>query len=177
MSAKSFVIDGINRAVGISFFTILLMGMVATLQSSGLIDQLVEFASKRSKTPRQAEGWIAGTVGAAVLLTTHSIVAILMVADFATKTGEQSGIAPVRRSNILSLVTCVFPFLLPYFIPVILMANTTQSGSAFGIPAIAPLQAGLFNFVAWALLLVTILVVLFGYGRKEDTIVNEKNES
>jgi O-antigen/teichoic acid export membrane protein len=40
-SARSFVIDGIERAVGISFFTILLMGLVATLQASGVLQLLL----------------------------------------------------------------------------------------------------------------------------------------
>lgn len=168
ISATSFVIDGINRAVGISFFTILLMGLVATLKSSGVIQKLVDFAAERSKTQKQAEGWISGTVGAAVLLTTHSIVAILMVSEFANKTGEKSNIHPIRRANILSLTTCVFPFLLPYFIPTILVANTTASGQEYGIPSVAPLQAGMYNFVAWALLLILILVIFFSYGRKTD---------
>ena len=61
MSAQSFVIDGINRAVGISFFTILLMGLVASLKASGLVSRLVQFAAKSSKTKRHAEAWIAGT--------------------------------------------------------------------------------------------------------------------
>lgn len=167
-TAKSFVIDGINRAVGISFFTILLMGLVATLKASGLVDRLVAFASGRSKTPQHAESWIAGTVGGAVLLTTHSVVAILMVAEFANKTGEQMGVSPKRRANILSMVVCIFPFLLPYFIPVILMANTTLAGEEFGIPPVAPLEAGLYNFVAWGLILMVMVVLIFGYGRKTD---------
>ncbi len=166
--AKSFVIDGINRAVGISFFTILLMGLVATLKASGLIEKLVLFASQRSRTPQHAEGWIAGTVAAAVLLTTHSIVAILTVAEFANTTGERMHISARRRANLLSLVVCVFPFLLPYFIPVILMANTTLSGEEYGIPPVAPLEAGLYNFVAWGLLLMVILSLLLGYGRQQD---------
>jgi len=174
ISATSFIIDGINRAVGISFFTILLMGLVATLKSSGVIQKLVDFASERSKTKKQAEGWISGTVGAAVLLTTHSIVAILMVSEFANKTGEKSNINPIRRANILSLTTCVFPFLLPYFIPTILVANTTASGQEYGIPSVAPLQAGMYNFVAWALLLILILVIFFSYGRKTDRSSNNE---
>lgn len=167
-TAKSLIIDGINRAVGISFFTIFLMGLVATLKASGLIDQLVLFASKRINNDRQAESWIASTVGAAVLLTTHSIVAILMVAEFSNRTGSEQGVSPKRRANILSMIVCVFPFLLPYFIPVILMANTTQSGAEFDLPAVSPLQAGLFNFVAWGILGVAIASILFGYGRKGD---------
>lgn len=167
-TAKSFIIDGINRAVGISFFTILLMGLVATLQAGGLINRFVLFASQRIRTSSQAEAWIAGAVGAAVLLTTHSIVAILMVADFANQTGEKMGISPTRRANLLSLVVCVFPFLLPYFIPVILMANTTATGAEYGIPPVTPLQAGLYNFVSWALLGMTIFVVGLGLGSRKD---------
>ncbi len=166
--AKSFVIDGINRAVGISFFTILLMGLVATLKASGLVEKLVNFAEKHSHTQKHAEGWIAATVWAAVMLTTHSIVAILMVAEFANTTGEKMKITPQRRANILSLVVCVFPFLLPYFIPVILMANTTNSGAEFNVPMVSPLEAGMYNFVAWGLLLMALLTILFGYGKSKN---------
>jgi len=169
MVAKSFVIDGINRAVGISFFTILLMGLVASLKASGLVHQLVQFAEKHSQTPQHAEAWIAGTVGTAVLFTTHSIVAILMIAEFSNTTGEKMGIAPQRRANILSLIVCTFPFLLPYFIPVILMANTTQSGQDFGIPTVSPLEVGLYNFVAWGLFLIALSTVFLGFGRNRNS--------
>lgn len=171
MSAQSFVIDGINRAVGISFFTILLMGLVACLKASGLISRLVEFASRHSTSVLQAEAWIAGTVGGAVLLTTHSIVAMLMVADFSNTTGKRMGIQPTRRSNLLSLVVCVFPFLLPYFIPVILMANTTSSGAEFGIASVPPLETGLYNFVSWGLLAMLLVSLFLGYGRAKDQSV------
>jgi Na+/H+ antiporter NhaC len=125
------------------------------------VDRLVAFANKNSNTPRKAEGWIAATTSVAVLLTTHSIVAILMVADFVRKSGGQQGIDPIRRANLLSLVVCVFPFLLPYFIPVILMANTTNSGASLGIPSVAPLQAGLYNFTAWGLAVMTLGTLLW----------------
>lgn len=154
--AQSFIIEGINRATGISFFTILLMGLVETLKRSGLIDRLVKWAARHSHSPRQAESWIAAAGSMAVLLTTHSIVAILMVTDFTRQTGEKQGIDPIRRANILSMVVCVFPFLLPYFIPVILMANTTNSGKPFDIGAVSPLQAGLHNFISWGLGFITI---------------------
>lgn len=169
-TATSFIIDGINRAVGISFFTILLMGLVATLKASGLINKLVDYAAKRSKTKRQAEYWISGTISAAVLLTTHSAVAILMVSEFANKTGEKMGVPSTRRANLLSLVACTFPFMLPYFIPIILMTNMSRSGEEFGIPSVTPLEIGLHNFVSWGLLAMVIIVVIFGYGRKEKSV-------
>jgi Na+/H+ antiporter NhaC len=167
-SAQSFVIDGINRAVGISFFTILLMGLVSTLKASGLLDRLVGFSAKRSRTLRHTEAWISGAVSAAVLLTCHSIVAILTVGEFARETGEKVGLHRYRRANLLSLVVCTFPFILPYFIPVILMANTTYSGKDYGIPPVSPLQTGLHNFISWALMAMVLFAVISGYGRHSD---------
>lgn len=166
--ATSFVIDGINKAIGISIFTILLMGLVATLKASGLVDQLVNFAESRSQTPRQSELWIAAAASVAVLLITHSIVAILTVSEFADKTGRNMNISAIRRSNLLSLVVCVFPFLLPYFIPVILMASTSSSGQELGIATVSVLEVGIYNFLAWGLMLMTILAVVFGYGHTTD---------
>ncbi len=167
-SAQSFVIDGINRAVGISFFTILLMGLVSTLKASGLLHRLVDFSAKRSRTLRHTEAWISGAAGAAVLLTCHSIVAILTVGEYARETGEKIGLHRYRRANLLSLVVCTFPFILPYFIPVILMANTTTSGMEYGIPPVSPLQVGLHNFISWALLAMVLFAVISGYGRHSD---------
>lgn len=166
--AKSFIIDGINRAVGLSFFTMLLMGLVATLKASGIMASLVDFATLHAKTKKQAEGWIAGVMSTAVLLTTHSIVAILMVTDFSNKTGEKLGVPKIRRANLLSLMACVFPFIFPYFIPVILMANMTASGEEFGIPQVGPLKVGLYNFMSWGLLVMALMTLFFGYGKKQS---------
>ncbi|MFK2819034.1 Na+/H+ antiporter NhaC family protein [Flavobacteriaceae sp. LMIT009] len=167
-TAKSFVIDGINRAVGLSIFTILLMGLVATLKASGIMTKLVDFSAMRAKTKKHAESWIAGVMSAAVLLTTHSIVAILMVTDFSNKTGEKFGVAKTRRANLLSLVACIFPFLLPYFIPVILMANMTNSGQEFGIAQVSPLQVGLYNFMSWGLLIIALVAIFLGFGKTKN---------
>jgi Na+/H+ antiporter NhaC len=162
--AESFIIDGIERAVGISFFTILLMGLVAALQASGVLQRLVDFAHRRSRSVRSGETWIVAAVSGAVLLTCHSIVAILTVGEFTRQMGERMGIGRYRRANLLSLTVSTYPFLLPYFIPVILMANTTASGLEYGMPRLSPLQAGLHNYFSWAVLLVLCLTVFFKLG-------------
>jgi len=175
-SARSFVIDGIERAVGISFFTILLMGLVATLQASGVLQRLVDFAHKRSRSVRSSETWIVGAVSGAVLLTCHSIVAILTVSEFARQMGEKKGIPRYRRANLLSLTVSTYPFLLPYFIPVILMANTTASGADYGLPRLSPLQAGLHNYFSWAVLIILIFALALGYGRRTDAQMGTDHE-
>ena len=165
-TARSFVIDGINRGLGISVFTIFLIGLVAGVEASGLLDRLVDFSSGRVRSVRSAEAWIVGVVGGVVLLTCHSIVAILTVGEFARETGERFGIHRYRRANLLDLTVSTFPFILPYFIPVILTANATGAGAAYGLAAVTPLQVGLHNFHSVAVLIVVIWAVVTGFGRR-----------
>lgn len=170
--ATSFIIDGINRSVGISFFTILLMGLVETIKASGVFSKLIDFASGRIHSTRASENWIVSMTSAAVLLTTHSIVAILMVREFVNATGKKSTISSIRRANLMSLAVCFFPFVLPYFIPVILMANMTQTGNEFNVPSLGPLEVGMYNFVAWGLLGAMVLSVFLGPKFKSNNPPN-----
>jgi len=176
--ANSFIIDGINRAVGISFFTILLMGLVSTVKASGLLERLASFSSQKIETARQAEGWIVGSVSLIVLVTAHSVVAVLSVSEFVRQAGEQMNINKYRRANLMGLVVCTFPFILPYFIPVILMSNATLSGVDFNIQSVSPLDVGLHNFFSWSLMIVTFFAVFTGYGRKSipEVDMNTKEE-
>lgn len=163
--ARGIILEGLERGIGISILTLLLMGLVTSLQATGVLNRIVGFAQKRSKTPRAAEWWIFGAVSSSVLLTMHSVVAILTVGEFARETGGRFGISSYRRANILDVTTSSFPFILPYFIPTILAAGTTASGEGFGMPRVSPLDTGLHNFHSWMLLIVIVLAIWTGYGR------------
>lgn len=166
--ATSLIIDGINRSVGISFFTILLMGLVETIKASGVLDRLLDYAADKVQSEKSAQRWISAIASLAVLLTTHSIVAILMVKEFVQATGKQAGISGINRANLMSLAACFFPFVLPYFIPVILMANMTQTGNEFDLPSLGPLEVGLFNFVSWGLFGVLIILLMAGARKRAN---------
>lgn len=165
-TTHSLLIDGINRGLGISVFTIFLLGLVSAIKAGGLVDALVSFSGRRVRSVRSAEAWIVGVVAGVVLLTCHSIVAILTVGEFAGLTGERFSIHAYRRANLLDLTVSTFPFILPYFIPVLLAAGTTSSGAAYGLPAVAPLAVGLRNFQSWAVLLMVVVAVVTGFGRR-----------
>ena len=164
-SAKGIILDGLQRGIGASVFTLFLMGMVASLEATGTLGRLVAFARKRTHTARGAEWWIFGTVSGAALLTTHSVVAMLTVAQFAREMGDQFGIRPYRRANLLALTVSSHPFLLPYFIPVILAASTSASGVEYGMPRMSPFMVGLNNYHSWLLLAAVVVAILTGYGR------------
>lgn len=164
-AATGVILQGMERAVGVSVFTLLLTGLVATLQATRLLERLVASVERRARTPRAAEGWIVALVSAAVVLTTHSVVAILAVGEMARRTGEAQGIGGYRRANLLDLTVCTWPFLLPFFLPTILAAGATR---ATGAPVMPPLDAttvGLHNTYAWALVVTVVIAVVTGYGR------------
>ncbi len=165
-TARSFLIDGIQRGVGISIFTLLLIGLVSGLEAGGALRRLVDWASRSSRGKRSAEAWIAGSAGVASALTTHSIVAILTVGDFAKATGRRFHLDRYRRANLLDLTVVVPPFLLPYCIPVILAYGVTTTDT--GGPGVSPLAVGMHNFYSWAVLLALILAIATGWGSKTE---------
>ena len=168
--ARGLIVDGMESAIGIVVFTFLLMGVLGGLEASGTVDALMERQSAAAMGPRSAEVRMLAVVSGAVLLTTHSVVAILAAGPVVKKLGEKAGVNRFRRANLLDTTACTYPFLLPFFIPTILAASTTASGGAFGVPPTSALEAGLRNAYSWALLAVVIVAVLTGWGRGPDTV-------
>lgn len=163
--ARGLILKGLERGVGVSIFTLLLMGLVGTLVATGVQHSLVDLARRKAKTARAAEVWIVVAVSIAVLFTTHSVVAMLAVGAFAKETGMRFGLSAYRRANLLDVTVCTYPFLFPYFLPTILMSSATGSGSAFGMPRLSPLDVGLFNVYSWGLLAMIAVAVASGFLR------------
>ncbi len=163
--ARGVILNGMERSIGIVVFTLLLMGIIGGLEATGLLDRLIEWVRERATTPSRTEWSIFGAVSAAVLLTTHSVVAILAVGRLAKDTGGAAGISPERRSNLLDVTVCTYPFLLPFFIPTILAANLT-AGDGGAVTRVDAWSAGLHNFHSWALLAVLLFSLVTGWGRR-----------
>jgi Na+/H+ antiporter NhaC len=163
--ARGLIIDGLGRGVGVSVFTLLLMGLVGTVQASGILDRFTAGLHADTRSPSRAEWWIVGVVTGAVLLTTHSVVAMLGVGALVREVGGRAGIPAYRRANLLDLTVCTWPFLLPYFLPTILASSASASGADFGMPRVSPLEAGMANTYAWALLVTVPVVIITGFGR------------
>ena len=167
--ATGLVVEGMQRAIGVSVFTLLLVALVGTLQATDALERLVRFADGRARESRTAEWWIVGVVSGAVLITTHSVVAILAVGPFARQAGERFGLSRYRRANLLDLTVCTWPFLLPWFLPTILAASASAGGESFGMPPQTALAIGMHNTYAWALVAAVAIAVTTGYGRRWES--------
>ena len=165
--AQGLILDGMEGAVGIVVFTVLLMGVVGAVQDSGMLDRLLQERAGTPESPRRTELRIFGVTSVAVIVTTHSVMAILAVGDLVRRAGRSAGIGRFRRANLLDMTVCTYPFLLPFFIPTILASSATGSGEPYGIPRVSALEAGLANPYSWALLCVLVIAILTGLGRTE----------
>ncbi len=165
--AEGLILAGMEGAVGIVVFTILLMGIVGAVQEAGMLDRFVREWKPHAEVPRRTELGIFGITSAAVIVTTHSVMAILAVGDLVRRVGRRAGIGRFRRANLLDMTVCTYPFLLPFFIPTILASSATAAGEAYGVPRVSALDAGLANPYSWALLGVMLLAILTGLGRQE----------
>ena len=175
--AQGLILDGMEAAVGIVVFTILLMGIVGAVQEAGILDRLMRGWRRGAGTPRRTELRIFGVTSVAVILTTHSVMAILAVGDLVRRTGYNAGIGRFRRANLLDMTVCTYPFLLPFFIPTILASSATGAGEPYGVPRVSALAAGLANPYSWALLCVLLTVILTGLGRSETMSISQPTES
>jgi len=167
-AAGGLIVEGIEKAVGVSIFTLFLMGLVAGLEATGLLQRLVRAVEESTRSTRSAEWRIFGTLSAVNLLTTHSTVAMITVGDFTRRIGERFGIGGYRRANILDVGVCGWPMVFPWFIPAIIAASTTAAGEAYGMPRLGPVAVGLANAHSWALFAVLLLALATGYGRQEE---------
>ena len=163
--ARGLIIDGMGRAVGVSIFTLLLMGLVGTLRASGILESITSRLQDKARSVRATEGWIVATVSVAVLLTTHSVVAMLAVGPLVMQLGERAGIHAYRRANLLDMTVCTYPFLLPYFLPTILASSASASAVEFGMRRVSPFEVGMANTYSWALVVAVVLAVTTGFGR------------
>jgi Na+/H+ antiporter NhaC len=169
--ARGVILNGMERGVGVSIFTLLLMGVVGGVEASGVTGRTLDAlrGEDRAASPRSVEVRLFASVSGAVILTTHSVVAILAVGDVARQAGQSVGLSKYRIANLLDTTVCTYPFLLPFFIPTILTASVTGSGAEFGMPRLSAWSAGVHNFHSWLLLLVVILAIATGFGREKRT--------
>lgn len=167
-SAQGLLVEGIDRGIGVSVFTFFLMGIVAGLERSGLVDRAIAAAERRTASAREAERWSVATLSVVIALIMHPTVGILTVGSFTRRMGERFGVGAARRANLLDLAACSWPNLVPWFIPAILTASMTGSAEELGMPRLSPLQVGMANVHSWALLGMALVAVVFGFGRDRN---------
>ncbi|MFQ6083353.1 MAG: Na+/H+ antiporter NhaC family protein [Candidatus Aminicenantia bacterium] len=164
-AAQGIILEGLKGGVGISIFTIMLLGLVYSIQKAGLIGKLISWSRKLISTAKQTDAAIMLTTLVTNLIIAHNTVTIVSVGEFARQAGNRYKIHPYRRANVMDVAANTLQHIVPYMTTVIVASAYSEFGLKYGAPKLSPFAVGIHNFHSWMLLLVLILAIITGFGQ------------
>lgn len=156
--------DSISGCMGTVAMLIAVFALLGVMERSGLFEDVGRGLSKLAKGPASTEATIVGCVGILSMITGVISVAIVAMGDLVKELGEKAGLDPYRRANLMDCAGCVFCFLAPWTVHCVIPAQkAAEFGEAF---AVAPAAIPFVNFYSIAMLVILVVAIVTGYGRK-----------
>jgi len=167
-TANSIIIDGMEKAVGISVFSILLIGLVSTIIESGIVHQFLDNVLIKSLIKKHAEFVIVISTIIFNTLLAHNTITILSIGSIVKKIGEVASVDKLRRSNLLDISGNTVMHIFPYMITVILASSSANEYLSHSGQTVESWKVGFFNFHSISLLIIILLVSIFGIWKNKD---------
>lgn len=159
------VIEAITGTAGTVAMLIAVFALLGVVECSGLFEDIGAFLTRFSKSERSAETAIVLSAGILSMVTGVISVAIVALGDLVNEIGEKAGVDRYRRANLLDCTGCVFCFLAPWTVHCVIPAQqSAQFGEGF---AVAPASIPFVNFYSICMLVMLVVSVVTGYGRKQ----------
>ncbi len=160
------IIEAITGTAGTVAMLIAVFALLGVVERSGLFEDVGAFLARFAKSERRAETAIVLSAGILSMVTGVISVAIVALGDLVNDIGEKAGVNRYRRANLLDCTGCVFCFLAPWTVHCVIPAQqSAQFGEDF---AVAPASIPLVNFYSLCMLVMLLLAVITGYGRKHS---------
>lgn len=163
-SVSGAIIEGITGTAGTVAMLIAVFALLGVLECSGLFEDVRGLLERFAKTERSTEATIVLSVGILSMVTGVISVAIVALGDLIDEMGEKAGVNRYRRANLMDCTGCVFCFLAPWTVHCVIPAQqSAQFGEAF---AVAPASVPFVNYYSLCMLVILLVAVISGYGRK-----------
>ena len=162
------IITGMTGMMVLVLYVILLFQLLEILNSSGAFDEMTESLVKHCKSPRSGEliCYLVAAIGSVV--TGGSGIAIIFFGSLVRRITKIFHIDRCRGANILDGVACGATGLMPHGNPTLV-----SLGVALAIDGMDPNFSFLdiipYNFHCWGLLLIFLLSILTGIGRRFES--------
>lgn len=162
------IIAGMTGMMVLVLYVILLFQLLEILNSSGAFDEMTESLVKHCKSPRSGEliCYLIAAIGSVV--TGGSGIAIIFFGSLVRRITKIFHIDRCRGANILDGVACGATGLMPHGNPTLV-----SLGVALAIDGMDPNFSFLdiipYNFHCWGLLLIFLLSILTGIGRRFES--------
>ena len=163
-SVSGAIIDAITGTAGTVAMLIGVFSLLGVLECSGFFEDVGALLMRLAKSERSTEATIVLSVGVLSMVTGVISVAIVALGDLINEIGEKAGVNRYRRANLMDCTGCVFCFLAPWTVHCIIPAQlTAQFGESV---AVAPGSVPFVNYYSLCMLMILVLAVVVGYGRK-----------
>ena len=163
-SVSGTIIDAITGTAGTVAMLIGVFSLLGVLERSGFFKDVGALLTRLAKSERSTEATIVLSVGILSMVTGVISVAIVALGDLINEIGEKAGVNKYRRANLMDCTGCVFCFLAPWTVHCVIPAQLTAQ---FGEGAtVAPGSVPLVNYYSLCMLMILLLSVITGYGRK-----------
>ena len=163
-SVSGAIIEAITGTAGTVAMLIGVFSLLGVLERSGFFEDVGALLTRLAKRERSTEATIVLSVGVLSMVTGVISVAIVALGDLINEIGEKAGVNRYRRANLMDCTGCVFCFLAPWTVHSVIPAQlTAQFGEGV---AVAPGSVPLVNYYSLCMLLILVLAVVTGYGRK-----------
>lgn len=127
-------------------------GMFEVIRFNGGISWLITKLTNNLRTPKQAEGAIAGLVAFTNFCTANNTIALVITGPLAKQIGEKFKLDPKRIASLIDTVSCSIQSILPYGAQLLIAA---------GLAAINPVEIIPYLYYPFLLGLVVIISIIF----------------
>lgn len=163
-SVSGVIIEAITGTVGTVAMLIGVFALLGVLECSGFFEDVGALLARLAKKERSTEATIVLSVGILSMITGVISVAIVALGDLINEIGEKAGVNQYRRANLMDCTGCVFCFLAPWTVHCVIPAQLTASfGEGYGV---APGSVPFVNYYSLCMLVILVMAVVMGYGRK-----------
>ena len=163
-SVSGAIIEAVTGTAGTVSMLIAVFALLGVLECGGLFEDVRGLLERFARRERGSEGTIILSVGILSMVTGVISVAIVALGDLINEIGEKTGVNRYRRANLMDCAGCVFCFLAPWTVHCVIPA---QLSSQFGEgAAVAPASIPFVNYYSICMLVILIVAVITGYGRK-----------
>jgi len=165
-SVSGAIIEAITGTAGTVAMLIAVFALLGVLECSGLFEDVGRLLSRFAGSRRSTEATIVLSSGILSMVTGVISVAIVALGDLVNEIGEKAGIDRYRRANLLDCTGCVFCFLAPWTVHCVIPAQqSAQFGAGY---AVAPASIPFVNYYSLCMLVMLVIAVVTGYGRKSS---------
>ena len=153
--------DGMAGMFEMAMLAILIAGMVEVIKHNGGIDFLLNLATRKIKSKRDAQFAMAGLVSLTDLSTANNTIAIMIAGPLAKDIATEYDIEPRKAASIIDIFSCAVQGIIPYGAQLIVAA---------GVAGISPVLIMPYAFYPILIAVCGIIAIVIGYPKAKNLV-------